>query len=219
MEKIDSKEDPLERQIIRGTLFTHTALGKQSERVNEIESFLYGAIDLMIKKGIIKEKELSEAAKEVKKESYEKGEQAFVGVGIRIEEENEEKEFTPVNCEERMHICKAVCCKLNFALSVEEIESGNAKWDLGQPYFIRHEKTGYCTHIDSENSCCSIYKDRPKVCKKYSCANDQRIWKDFEKMELNTEWIEENLQERKIQLQAVHMIPGSTVEYQTETKS
>jgi hypothetical protein len=40
---------------------------------------------------------------------------------------------------------------------------------------------------------CLAYEDRPAPCRRYTCANDERIWKDFERMELNTEWIEANL--------------------------
>jgi hypothetical protein len=35
------------------------------------------------------------------------------------------------------------------------------------------------------------------VCRGYSCANDPRIWKDFERMELNAEWITANLSEQE----------------------
>jgi hypothetical protein len=38
-----------------------------------------------------------------------------------------------------------------------------------------------------------VYADRPGVCRHYSCANDERIWKDFENMELNHEWLDANL--------------------------
>ena len=41
------------------------------------------------------------------------------------------------------------------------------------------------------------YENRPSVCKKYSCANDKRIWKDFEKMEIDREWIDENLKRKE----------------------
>ena len=64
------------------------------------------------------------------------------------------------------------------------------KWDLGRPYFIRHEASGYCTHIDPATLACRIYGDRPAVCRGYSCAGDDRIWLDFEAMVLNVEWIE-----------------------------
>jgi Fe-S-cluster containining protein len=92
-----------------------------------------------------------------------------------------------------MPICNAVCCKLHFALSQGEVESGKVKWDLGQPYYIRHETNGFCSHNDRQTGGCSIYADRPGVCRKYSCANDERIWKDFDNMELNREWLDANL--------------------------
>ena len=38
-----------------------------------------------------------------------------------------------------------------------------------------------------------MYDERPRPCRRYSCATDDRIWKDFERMELNTEWIDANL--------------------------
>ena len=211
-------ENSIERQIVRGNLFTHSSIGRQAERINEIESFLYGFIDVMIKKGLLQEEELANAADEVQKEMVEKGELSHAGIGIRIDKPKEALDLVPVNCSERIHICKAICCKLNFALSVEEIESGKVKWDLGQPYFIRHEKHGYCSHLDLDKKCCSIYNDRPSVCKKYSCANDQRIWKDFEKMELNTEWIEENIKDQKIQLQGLFMIPEERIGHKSKSQ-
>lgn len=48
-------------------------------------------------------------------------------------------------------------------------------------------------------------------------GNDTRIWKDFEKMELNQEWIEENLQEQRVRLQAIYMIPDPTIQNQSKT--
>src|SRR5438046_6617880 len=59
--------DILERQVERGHFFTHTALGVQAERINEIESFLYGIIDVLVKKGITVPEELQEAAAAVRK--------------------------------------------------------------------------------------------------------------------------------------------------------
>ena len=195
----------LEDQVLRGNLFTHTAIGKQAERINEVESFVYGLIDVLIEKGKIQQDELADVTAKVRQEMYEKGEAAHAGVQLRIDAKKDTV-FTPVNCDERMHICHGICCKLNFALSPEEVESGKIKWDLGQPYHIRHKKSGFCTHLDENKRCCSIYDDRPKVCRKYSCAGDTRIWKDFEKMELNTQWIENNLKEQKMVLQRATMI-------------
>ena len=99
----------------------------------------------------------------------------------------------PVDCAARMHVCHAVCCKLRFALSADEIEAGRVRWDLGRPYMIRHEADGFCTHNDRACGSCRVYAHRPTPCRTYSCVGDTRIWKDFERMELNTEWIAANL--------------------------
>ena len=210
MENKDIHTEPtnlnaLEDQVLRGSLFTHTAIGNQANRINEAESFVFGLIDVLIEKGTIKEDEIKEATAKIREEMLEKGEIAHAGVQLRIDGKKD-KEFTPVNCEERMHICNAICCKLNFPLSAEEVEKGNVKWDLGQPYHIRHKKSGFCVHLDEKKGCCSVYNDRPKVCSKYSCATDKRIWKDFDNMVLNTEWIENNLRERKMVLQRATMV-------------
>lgn len=140
------------------------------------------------------------------------------GLTLRVDAEGDQ-EFVPVNCEERMHICHAVCCKLVFALSAQEIESGKVRWDLGRPYTIRQEKDCYCSHINPESKKCSVYQQRPSPCKRYSCAADKRIWKDFEKMELNQEWIEENIKESRPHfVRAPMFTDGQTANTYTQPK-
>jgi hypothetical protein len=85
--------------------------------------------------------------------------------------------------------------KLDFPLSVEEVETGALAWDLGRPYLIRHEADGLRVHNDRATGGCGVYEDRPCPCRQYCCATDERIWKDFERMELNEEWLEEHLAE------------------------
>jgi Fe-S-cluster containining protein len=213
----DKNDNGLERQVERGNLFTHTALSQYSARINEVESFLYAVIDMLTSKGLIPSEELTQAVKQVREEMVVKGEACYPGISLRVDGPAD-KEFIPVNCEERLHICKAVCCKLDFALSAEEIESGKIKWDLGRPYFIRQQpKTCYCTHIEPGTLKCNVYNHRPSVCKKYSCAKDQRIWKDFEKMELNQEWINENIRERKLKFTGAPMfVDQKTIPYKEE---
>lgn len=209
--------DELEQQLERSGFFTHNALSRQAERINEIESFLYGLIDTLISKDQLEQKTFEAIAQRVRNEILQKGEHFHAGIAVRVDgNEKKENDFVPVNCAERIHLCKAACCKLNFALSVNEIESGKVKWDLGEPYFIRHSKSGYCTHLDHGECGCSIYHDRPKVCRQYSCANDERIWKDFEKMEINQKWLDENLQERQVHLQEIYMNPNSKIEYKSK---
>jgi Fe-S-cluster containining protein len=82
-----------------------------------------------------------------------------------------------------------VCCTLPFPLSAAEVEAGEVRWDLGHPYVIRQDAAGYCVHNESDHSGCSIYDRRPGVCRGYSCANDDRIWLDFDNMVLNEEFL------------------------------
>jgi Fe-S-cluster containining protein len=157
---------------------------------------LYGLINTLLLGESIDEEKLKEVTAMVSKSMVEKGDQHQLPVYMNAPDVHGEPadSFPMVNCEERLHICKAICCKLKFALEPDEIEGGIVKWDLGIPYQIRQRKDGYCTHIDTKKTCCSIYDDRPKVCRKFNCAYDERIWKDYEKMELNHSWIAENIQ-------------------------
>lgn len=206
------EQEKLHRQVERAGLFTHTALTRLSARINESESFLYAMIDLMIQKGVMTMDEIEGFVQEVRRESIEKQETAHPGLALRIDGEGD-SEYTPVNCEERWHICKAICCKLDFALNAEEVEAGHVRWDMGRPYFIRHETNGFCTHLNLKTNGCGVYHHRPAVCKKYTCAKDTRIWKDFEKMELNQEWLDTYLRESKLKLVDSPMFTDQKIVY------
>jgi Fe-S-cluster containining protein len=189
--KNGTESDGLEDQLKLSNFFMHTELSRISSKMNEIDAFLNGVADLLLKKHIIREEDLATSVEANKTEMIEKNTVFLPRIATR--KDDGEATFMPVNCQERMHICKAACCKLHFALTQEEVESGHIKWNLGEPYFIRQKKDGYCVHNDGKG-CCNIYENRPSVCKYYSCRNDKRIWKDFEKMELNEEWIGQHLQ-------------------------
>src|SRR5436853_6118066 len=183
----------LERQVERGNFFTHTALGLNAIRLSEVESFTYGLIDALIGRGLLSAEDISGSVGNIREEILQKGEIEGCGVALRVDSQEEAtRPMVKVDCEARWHICNGVCCKLDFALSQEEVEGGKLKWDLGRPYFIRHESDGLCSHSERGTGRCGVYQDRPAVCRNYSCAHDKRIWKDFEKMELNEEWLTEH---------------------------
>ncbi|HLB71711.1 MAG TPA: YkgJ family cysteine cluster protein [Candidatus Methanoperedens sp.] len=209
------EQDKLHRQVERASLFTHTSLTGLAARVNESESFLYALIDLMIQKGVIAPEEVIEIVQQVRKELIEKQEVAHPGLAMRVDGD-EGGEHTPVNCEERWHVCNAICCKLDFALNAEEVESGRIKWDMGRPYYIRHEENCFCAHLNLKTKQCGIYQNRPGICKKYSCAKDIRIWKDFEKMELNYDFINTHLREAKPKLIDSPMFTDQKIVYKNE---
>ena len=95
-----------------------------------------------------------------------------------------------INCAERVHLCKAVCCKLNFALTPGEVRSGKIQWDRKFPYLIAHGDDGYCAHLDQGQGC-NIHADRPALCRRFDCRTDERVWKDFDRMIPNSAWISE----------------------------
>lgn len=194
----------LERQLVRGSHFAQAVLDKVVARLAGAEASLAEIHELLQAAGILVEEDAEPmeiiAEDDDSSQSPDDGEgsltaapKSWPGIAFRTEP-TEPEEPAPVDCGARMHICHAVCCKLNFALSPPEVEAGRTKWDLGFPYMIRHESNGYCTHNDTGTGRCGIYADRPGVCRRYSCASDTRIWKDFDNMELNEEWIRENLQ-------------------------
>ena len=190
---MDDRVNELERQVQRGSLFTHTLLTEQAERANTTEALVNGLIDVLIQDGVIEADRLRQAAEAVQDETAAAGNLATVGVAIRIDGDEADEPPAIVDCAARLPICQAACCRMRFALSAHEIESGPVKWDLGRPYFNRRGPDGYCHQCDSGTHACGVYDERPGVCRRYSCAGDGRIWKDFDAMELNHEWIAANL--------------------------
>jgi len=189
--------EELQRQVERGSLFTHTALGESSQRLAELQAFVHGLADLLLAKGAVDGTELAQAVARVTDELRQRGELAGASPVVRMDPASDVAPAPArVDCGKRLHVCQAVCCRLDFALSVPEIEGGRVKWDLGRPYFIRHDADGCCAHLDTHSRGCTAYADRPQVCRHYDCTHDTRIWKDFDALALNTEWIAEHLKAR-----------------------
>jgi Fe-S-cluster containining protein len=184
----------LYQQVERGALFAHSVLSEGFAHLYEMQAFVYALGDLLIAKGIVSETELAGKIANVRAELKERGELRGPGLVARFDEDDAAtKPAVEVDCKARMHVCNAVCCRLDFALNIAEVESTHVQWDIGRPYFIRHDGSGRCVHNDAQCGGCNIYAHRPRVCRAYDCSRDERIWKDFDRMELNRGWIEANL--------------------------
>jgi len=205
----DGELGELERQMERASMFAQASLDRMAVRMGDAESFVMELVDVLRARGVLGEDDLAEPAPDGAREPTGKAAPGpreagmespqpliWPTIAFRVDE-GELPPPQPVNCAERLHICQAVCCKLDFARTLDEVDAGKVKWDLGFPYTVRHNADGYCVHNDRKTGCCSVYADRPGVCRRYSCANDGRIWKDFEKMELNHEWLDANLARAK----------------------
>ena len=189
----DDGSHELERQVEHGNLFVHAALTEQVARANQLEAVVHGLADLLVRLDVVSREDLVDAVETTRRQLAEAGQEASVGVAVRNDGDAPVVPAEAIDCEARLPYCKAVCCRLRFALTVEEIENGPVKWELGRPYFNRHGPHGYCHCIDEETLGCTVYEQRPMPCRQYSCAGDPRIWKDFEAMEINQEWIDARL--------------------------
>ena len=99
-------------QVERGSLFTHTALSETAERVTEVETFLYGLIDVLVANNVIDQDALGQAAAAIRGQLDQQGETLSPGGPLRVDTEVPADVFVPVNCAERMHVCHAICCRL-----------------------------------------------------------------------------------------------------------
>jgi Fe-S-cluster containining protein len=183
----------LERQVEHGSLFVHAALTEHASRANQIEAVVNGLADLLVRLDVVSTADLVDSVETTRKVITKAGKQLSLGVAIRGDAESVTIPADEIDCEARIPFCKAVCCRLRFPLTVAEIESGPVKWELGRPYFNRQAPNGYCHCFDDSAHGCTVYEDRPAPCRQYSCASDERIWKDFEGMVINQEWIDAHL--------------------------
>lgn len=88
------------------------------------------------------------------------------------------KDLPQIDCASLLHLCKARCCKLHFALSLQDLDERIVRWNYGVPYKIAQRQDGYCVH--HERGGCDVYAHRPTICRTYDCRKDARIWKSFD---------------------------------------
>jgi Fe-S-cluster containining protein len=175
------------QEVAGGLLYCHSRLNANTSKLLESASFLYALVELLTEKGVVGLEELEDKKRDVAERLLE----SFLdkGMGVAMQEDERDKysfdETVEIDCENRVHLCKAACCRMSFALSQQDVEEGVVKWDLGRPYLIAQDDDGYCRHLDRKTSCCTIRDQRPLPCRGYDCRKDKRVWTDFERMIIN----------------------------------
>jgi Fe-S-cluster containining protein len=174
----------LRTELARGLEYTHIRANTNTSKLLEIASFSYSLIELLAEKGIISIEEVDERKAVVAERLGDKFREAGMGV-VRSEPELDKYALeteVEIDCENRIDVCKAACCRLQFALSRQDVEEGIVQWEFSRPYMIRHSPDGYCAHLEREDGCrCGVYEHRPVPCRAYDCREDSRIWADFER--------------------------------------
>lgn len=173
----------LRRETAQGLVYTHNRLNTNLRKTREAAAYTYALIELLNDKGIIGVEEL-ETRREVL-EAQLQAQYKEEGQGVALQDPEQDKyafaDGAEIDCTSRIHLCKAACCRLPFALSQQDVREGIVFWNLGQPYLIEHGKDGYCTHMERDTCVCTIYEQRPVPCRGFDCREDQRIWLDFDR--------------------------------------
>ncbi len=177
------KWESLQQEFAGGLLYCHHRANTNTSKTLEVAAFAYGLIELL------SEAELNERKREVGKRLVEQLKDN--GMGVMLQQSQTDKytleNSVQIDCENRVHLCKAACCQLRFALSQQDLEEGIVKWDLAHPYLIARGSDGYCRHLEQGSCWCTIYQHRPLPCRAYDCRNDKRIWADFEQKIVSSE--------------------------------
>ena len=175
------------KEVAGGLLYCHSRLNANTSKLLESASFLYALVELLEEKGLVELTELESRKREIAKRLLD----SFLdkGMGVAMQEDERDKytfsETVEIDCASRVHLCKAACCRMSFALSQQDVEEGVIRWDLGRPYLIAQDADGYCRHLDRETNCCTVRDQRPLPCRGYDCRSDKRVWVDFENRIIN----------------------------------
>lgn len=175
-------------EILQGFLYSYRQLDVNALKVFEASANLYALVELLIAKGVIGIEELDQRRRGVENRLTKSFQEAEIGVAIQTPEIDKYAlaEEPKVNCSERYHACKSVCCKLVFSLAWQDIQEG-IRWNVGRPFICAKGADGYCVYLNRDNHRCRIYDIRPAACRAFDCSGDGRIWLDFEKMVINPE--------------------------------
>lgn len=181
----------IHKDLSQGLLYTHNRINANTNKNLEATSFLYALIELLNEKGLITIEELDDRKKQVAGRLVKR----FVdsGLGLMYQDPEYDKytfeKIAHVDCESRLAVCKAVCCRLPFALSRQDVEEGIIRWEFGRPYLIGHGDDGYCDHMDRITYKCTVREHRTVPCRGFDCRDNERwhVWIDYEKKIIDPE--------------------------------
>ena len=129
----------IQKDLSSGFLYTHSCINANTSKTLESTSFLYALIELLMEKGLLTTEELDERKRQVAERLVKR----FIdsGLGLMYQDPEYDKytfgQEADVDCESRLDTCKAVCCKLPFALSKQDVEEGDHPLGIWPPLFDR----------------------------------------------------------------------------------
>jgi hypothetical protein len=167
-----------EQEAERGLRFAHIMMMVGQSRGNEALAAIMALADILAAKGVISGEEFDDARKRAQEQVADMP-QPHIRLAS-LGDKYADTETAEIDCHNRVHLCHARCCTFNFFLTAQDLDEGAARWDHGNPYWIKRGGDGYCVHCDASSRACTIHAQRPHVCRLYDCRQDKRIWIDFE---------------------------------------
>ena len=182
---LDMSLGDLEQKLAAGLQFTNTVGFMNQESIKEDRALLYSLVELLLSQGTIHLYQIERRKKELAQSLEENTKHELKPHLVETPDKYQVEDQVVIDCENRYPLCKAACCKLWFALSVQDLDEGIVRWNYSQPYSISQTSDGRCIHQDRSSLKCGIYENRPHVCRTYDCSKDKRIWLDFENRVIN----------------------------------
>jgi Fe-S-cluster containining protein len=175
-------DQPLRNDLDAGLRFLQQMATETKLDVHDLTIRLFALLEEMKSRGQLDTRSFDERAARLKKEDMDRLKRKVHVVVSNVPDKYTLAELPEIDCASLLPLCKGRCCRLNFALSMQDLEEGVVKFNYGAPYYIRKRPdSNYCGHIDPSTLGCTIYDKRPAICRTFDCRNDKRIWIDFEK--------------------------------------
>ena len=80
--------------------------------------------------------------------------------------------------------CDAVCCRLTVVVMPDDVVPRHLveRTNQGLDVMARDEE-GWCVAVDHRHMCCSIYHQRPAICRKFAmgsayCRSERKIYRE-----------------------------------------
>lgn len=165
------------REIEAGIRYVHQMELEGRIEQSAIAADIAAIKALLIERGVLPEPELEARRAEIAAERRQLGAtKRFPQFGP--DDDKYAAESPDIPCAELLHLCRAACCNLEFALSIQDLEEGVIRWQYDRPYIVKQDPgTGKCHHFERG---CRVYEQRPRPCREFDCRADVRIWKDYE---------------------------------------
>jgi len=171
----------LPEDIERGLRFNHLVDDQLRWKYAELAAVVRAIGETLVARGVLSAEELEERRKLALENEMALSNKEMAPRISNVPDKYKLTDLPDIDCESLFHLCKARCCRLTFALSIQDLDERVVRWDYGVPYKIGHRtEDSYCVHNIKGTGRCDVYEHRPGICRKYDCRKDKRIWEDFD---------------------------------------